>query len=147
MGLFEQYSTCEKTEKEGILCAFSEDARIRVARAGGSNVKFKRGLDQFQRKNKRELQLNLVDEDTPHLMKQLFRLWANTVVLGWEKGPVNDPIPNVICFHGDEDLEFNYDNVIHVFSTLKEVWLVCRDESLDWSNFKQNLMEDAAGNL
>lgn len=132
--IYDKFGTDKKAEQEGIILDYGDGMEIRIARAGGSNVKFEKSVQQKMRKYGLQAKHDLLE---PEQQREIFReVLAETVVLGW-KG-VTDRDGN--------DLPYSKDNCIQLFKDLPDLFDDVLEQSRKSSLFKQNLLEVEAGN-
>lgn len=138
-GLYQTFKTDSAVEKEGIVLAYGPNSKglpieIRVARAGGSNTKFKRILELKTRPYKRQIAADsMPDEVDARIMAEVY---AEAVILGWE---------NVESAEGNP-LPFSKENCIKLLSDLPELFRDIRDQTTKFSLFKESIQEDDSGN-
>jgi hypothetical protein len=122
------FGTSEDAEKEGVWIDYG-DIRVKVARAGGRNVKYQKVLEAESKPHKRALQTDSMPEDQARAM--LMRVYSKTVVLDWEN--VDDGEGNIIpCTE---------ENILAMFKEFPDFFLeiknmadgvaLFRDEELD----------------
>lgn len=139
MSLYKQFATDTKLEKEGVLIAYGLNSKgattaFRVARAGGSNVKFLQAMEAAMKPHRRAMAAGTMDRK---LLNKLVReVYCRTVVLDWEN--VEDADGN--------DLPFAYDNALKLFTDLPDLFDDLCGQSQDQAIFRQSLREDDAGN-
>lgn len=132
--IYDKFGTDKKAEQEGIILDYGDGMEIRIARAGGSNVKFEKAVQQKMRKYGLQAKHDLLE---PEQQREIFReVLAETVVLGW-KG-FTDP--------DGKPLDFTKDNVIKVFTDLPDLFDDVLEQSRKSGLFKQNILEEEAGN-
>lgn len=93
MALYKNFKTNKSVEAEGIWVDFGDGERIRIARAGGANQAFQRAAERIQRKYRKQIQLDtLNDKEASGLLRELY---ADTIILGWEgvKDAAGKPLP------------------------------------------------------
>lgn len=141
MSLYSTFKTDGNLEKDGIELEYgflNEDPtkpiRIRIARSGGSNLRFAKILEAKTKPHRRSIQTETIDKK---LSEQLFKeVYAESVILGWS---------NVQDENG-VDLEFSRDNVIKVLTDLPDLWADIREQSNKAALFRQDVLETDAGN-
>lgn len=139
MNLYEQFSTDPSLEKDGILLEYgtTEDGKsiaIRIARAGGSNKAFERKLEFETKPIRRQLQNDTANNG--QLLKILRKVYAETVVLGWEniQGP------------DGKDMPFTVENCIKLFEDLPDLFTDLQEASRKAALFRKEQREADAGN-
>ena len=139
MSLFNQFQTSEALEKKGIILDYGQNAdgtniQIRIARAGGSNKQFDKRMEALTKPIRRQLQNETVD---PVALDNIFRrVWAETVVLGWDN--VQDP--------NGKDIPFTVDNCIQLFVDLPDLFADIQEQSRKISLFRQSNLADDTKN-
>jgi hypothetical protein len=137
MSLFKQFATDPELEKKGILLDYGKNADgtsicIRIARAGGANKQFDKRMEALTKPIRRQLQNETAEAEQ---IDTIFRkLWAETVVLGWENVQDEDgkPIP------------FNVANCVALFDKLPDLFADIQEQSRKAALFrKANLEADA----
>lgn len=132
--IYDKFGTDKKAEQEGIVLDYGDGMEIRIARAGGSNVKFEKAVQAKMRKYGLQAKHDLLE---PEQQREIFReVLAETVVLGWQG--FTDRKGNTLAF--------TKENVIQVFTDLPDLFDDVLEQSRKSSLFKQNLLEGEAGN-
>jgi len=112
MALKKQFATDTDLETQGIIIDYG-DVRVRIARAGGSNKRFTRILDQKTRPLRRAIAAGSLDEERGRAI--LAQAYAEAVVLSWETrvdGEWRTGIdPSDVGENGDELLPDTPENV------------------------------------
>jgi hypothetical protein len=139
MSLFKQFETNEKLEKSGILLEYGVTAEgkpicIRIARAGGSNKQFDKRLEALTKPIRRQLQNDIAD--LAQLDTIMRRVYAETVVLGWENVQGKD----------GKDIVFSVDNCIQLFMDLPDLFGDIQEQARKATLFRQSNLDVAAGN-
>jgi hypothetical protein len=139
MSLYKRFKTDPKIEKEGVLLDFGKNSKgaqiyIRVARAGGANQAYLNRMEARAKPHRRSIQNDTIERVT--LEKLILDVYAETVVLGWE---------NVEDENGNE-LPFNKDNVIKLFTDLPDVYEEVKDQAQKGALYRQELLEADAKN-
>lgn len=139
MSLYNTFETNKDLEKDGILLDYgfnrkNEPVQIRIARAGGGNVRFAKVLEQRMRPYKRAIANETMDNKVAE--KLLVETYADAVILGWSG--VEDREGN--------ELEFNRDNVVKVLTDLPDLFIDIQQQSQKAALFRADLREAEAGN-
>jgi hypothetical protein len=139
MSLYNQFKSDDKLEKEGILLQYGENSKklpicIRIARAGGSNVAFRKRMEIIVKPYRRQLQTETIDEKT--LERIIRQVYAETVVLGWE---------NVEDEKGMA-LPFTVDNCMRLFNDLPDLFLDIQEQAQRAALFRTEVQEVEAKN-
>lgn len=146
MGLYEAYTTDQELEKGGVILDFG-DHRIRIARAGGANLRFARVFEALTKPHRRAIQNETLAEDKAKDIAH--RAYAEAVVLGWDT-PVEEDgkivyKPYILGRNGEE-IPFSKENVVRVFNDLPEFYLTIKAEAERISNFRREAQADEAKN-
>lgn len=139
MSLYSQFQTDPKIEKEGILLEYGEtdDGKpicIRIARAGGANKAFEKRMEAETKPIRRQLQNETANN--AQLLKILRKVYAETVVLGWEN--VQDP--------AGKPIEFSVENCIKLFEDLPDLFGDVQEQSRRAALFRAQAREADAKN-
>ena len=130
--LFRKFSTNKEMEQKGIWVGI-DDARFLIARAGGGNVNFQRVLSEKLRPLKKQLEArSLSDEESGKIITEVY---AETVVLDWQN--VEDD---------DGPMECTRENIIRLFDGAPKVFTIIREESLEYTNYKDVLTDETVKN-
>lgn len=85
---YSSYRTSSTLETKGILLE-EPDFRIRIARAGGKNVKFKQVTEREMRPLRRAIQLGQVSEELSQ--QKMAKILAEAVILQWQSRDLEGP--------------------------------------------------------
>lgn len=133
-GIYDKFKTNKKAEQEGITLDYGDGQTIKIARAGGSNLRFEKATQNKMRKFGLQAKHDLLE---PEQMRTIFReVVAETVVLGWTGFTDED----------GNDLPFNRENAIKVFTDLPDLFDDVLEQSRKASLFKENILEGEAKN-
>lgn len=138
--LYEQFKTDEKVEKDGVWIEYAlgtdaPPARIKVARAGGSNSKYNRIFEAKAKPYRRQLAAGTLDEKTS--TRIYAEVYADSVVLAWEN--INGP--------DGKPMEFTRDNIIKLFTDLPELFDDVRAQASRIAAFRSQIAtEEDSGN-
>ncbi len=144
MSLYEQFSMDHDAEVHGVLLDYGSAGRIRIARAGGKNIKFQRRVEAFQKRYKRQLDLEVLEDEIA--TRELISIYADTIVLGWESGDVEKPKVGVIPGPDGKDLKFTRDAVVKLLGDLPDLFADIRNQSMQLSLFREAVKQADAGN-
>jgi len=132
--IYEKFGTDKTLEQEGIILDYGDGMEMRIARAGGSNVKFEKAVQVKMRKFGLQAKHDLLD---PAQMREVMReVLAETVVLGWTGFTDRE---------GDT-LLFTVANCVQVFKDLPDLFDDVLEQSRKANLFKNSVLEDEAGN-
>jgi hypothetical protein len=145
--LYQTFSTDENLEQSGILLSYG-DIRIRIARAGGRNHRFRKLLQTRLKPYRRQMDTDTMAEETSEQI--LLGVYAETVILGWETRVVADDGTETwepwIEGRDGERLDFTRDNCIRVLGDLPELFRDIRSMADKATNFKQEEEEEDVKN-
>lgn len=132
--IYDKFGTNKKAEQEGIILDYGDGMTIKIARAGGSNIRFEKAAQAKMRKFGLQAKHDLLE---PEQMRSIFReVLAETVVLEWTG--FTDPEGN--------ELSLTKENVIKVFTDLPDLFDDVLEQSRKSSLFKENILEGEAKN-
>lgn len=132
--IYEKFKTNRKAEQEGIILDYGDGQTIRIARAGGSNIRFEKSVQQKMRKFGLQAKHELLE---PEQMRSIFReVVAETVILEWTG------------FTDEEgnNLPLTRENAIKVFTDLPDLFDDILEQSRKASLFKDSILENEAKN-
>ena len=135
MGLYQIFATDKEFEQEGITLEFGDGIKFFVARAGGSNKRFRKVFLRKYQPIKAAVEKGAISEEASR--KVMAEVYAMAVVVGWEG----------VTDEKGKDLEFNTDNVVKVLSDLPDLFDAIRDASENYENFKVQEIEQEAETL
>jgi len=132
--IYEKFKTNKSTEVDGIYLDYGDGQTIKIARAGGSNVKFEKAVQNTMRKYELQSKHGLLD---PEQQRTIFReVLADTVVLSWT-GFTDEAGNELACTKA---------NIIQVFTDLPDLFDDVLEQSRKSSLFKANVLEVEAKN-
>lgn len=139
MSLYNIFETDKGLERDGVVLDYgfnskNQPVRIRIARAGGANVKFAKVLEQKMKPYKRAIANDTMDNKVAE--KLLIEAYADAVILGWEGVEDRDGNP----------LDFTRENVIKVLTDLPDLFLDIQQQSQKAALFRAELREAEQGN-
>jgi len=152
MGLKRSFKTDNILEVKGIIIEH-DDVRIRVARAGGANKAFTKALANATRPHQRAVKVGAMSEKKSNEI--LMKVYANTIVLAWEKntGTETEPVwssgidpEDTGAKPGGDLLPVTEENIIKVFTELPELFIDLVSQTQNSSLFLAELSEDLAKN-
>jgi hypothetical protein len=137
--LYSQFKTDKNIEQEGVILEYgkTDDGKIiaiRIARAGGGNLRYTKLLEAAIKPYRRQLQNETMDNNIAETITQ--RVYAQSVVLGWE---------NVEDAEG-KPMEFNVENCIKLFKDLPDLWSDIQSQANRAALFRQDILDEDAKN-
>ena len=143
MSLFDRYQTDEKCEIEGVWITYGDGVELLIARAGGSNGEYKRKIEKFARRHKRDLEQNTLTE--VQTLPVFHKVYSETIVLGWRtlvKGKYVDTVSNA----DGKPMQFNPRNCVRLFEKLPDFFKQIQDDATNLEYFKTANLEHEAKN-
>lgn len=138
-GLYAQFTTDAKLEKEGILLEYGTASNgkpiaIRIARAGGANAQYLKRMEALVKPYRRQIQTETID--SKQVDKLIRQVYAETVVLGWENVEGKDGQP----------LQFTRENCLQLFEDLPDLFADIQEQAQRAALFRAEIREADAGN-
>ncbi len=139
MSLYKQFATDKNVERDGVVLSYgknskNKDIEIRIARAGGANIRYTKLLEAAVKPYRRQLQNETMDNGVAEDITM--RVYAQSVVLGWEG--VEDEKGN--------DMEFTVENCMKLFKDLPDLWADIQSQATRAALFRQDILEADAKN-
>lgn len=139
MSLYTQFKTDDSLEKTGILVEYGMTADgkpicIRIARAGGANKAYEKRMEAEVKPYRRMIQNETIEKAL--IDRILMKVFAETVVLGWEN--VQDTDGN--------DITFSAENCIKLFNDLPDLFKDIQEQAQRAALFRADIREADAGN-
>lgn len=132
--LYELFGTDANMEKKGIEIDYGKAGVFRIARAGGSNQRYNKVMEQLTKPYRRQIETGTIAADVQE--KLLMQAFAKTVVLGWDG--VKDREGNAI--------PFSYENCIKLFTDLPELFRDLMEQATKFHNFRHTELEEDVKN-
>lgn len=144
MSLFSQFKTNEDLERAGVLLEYgmttpvfkdgkevtpAKPITIRIARAGGSNRAYEKMIEAEIKPYRRLIQNETIEATVVHRI--LRRVYAKTIVLGWE---------NVQDENGN-DIVFSSETCEKLFEDLPDLFLDIQNASQKAAIFRADIRE------
>lgn len=149
MSLYETFKTDPGAEQHGIVVDYG-DARITLARAGGSNKRFQKLLREKVRPYKRAIQ---TEQLPPDKQEEILReVYAEAIVLNWEQKRPDPESGEIRWVKGIEQeetselLPFTRENILKTFNALPDLFADLQVQAGDFTLFRAALREAAEGN-
>ena len=139
MNLYKAYETDTTVETDGVIIDYGPNSKgkpiqIRIARAGGANVRFAKILEHKTKPYKRAIANESLDEKI--MNKIMVEAYADAVILDWTG--VEDREGNA--------MSFSKENVIKLFTDLPELFRDIIEQSQKTALFRAEIREEEAGN-
>ncbi len=140
MNLYQAFKTNKEFERKGIEIEYGkntkgEDIVFKIARAGGSNNAFNKGMERATKPYRRQIQNGTLDNSVADSI--YMGVFIDTVLLGWEG--VEDE-------HGNA-LAYNKENAKKVFTDLPDLFADLKEQSVNMSLFRNEEQEADLGNF
>lgn len=146
MGLYQAYSTDKELEERGVILDFG-DHRVRIARAGGANLKFARVFEALTKPVRRAIHNESLSETKAKEIAH--KAYAEAVVLGWDT-PVEEDgkvVYKPFIYGPDgEEIPYSKENVVKVFTDLPDFYVAIKTEAERISNFRREAQADESKN-
>lgn len=134
MNLYKKFGGDPGLEKEGVWMEVDEEVRFLVARAGGSNKKYRRTLERLSKPYMHQIRQKTVSAST--LREISLKAFVTDCLLGWE---------NVTDADGNA-LEFNEANALQLMRDLPDLYDLLNDQAQAVGAFQREELVDA-GNV
>ena len=132
------FKTSAKMEQEGIWLDYG-DFRIKITRAGTTNKRFKRLMEERMKPHRRAMANDTMNND---LAEKITReVWAESVVLGWDS-----PLGTNVMPYGGKAFQFSVDNCKLLFNELPDLFIDVREQSMKLGLFLDGDEELDTGN-
>lgn len=127
----ESYLSDEELEMTGVWLKFPGGRKICVRRAGGSNAKYSRMLQQAIKPYKRQMDRGTMDREvSDRIMRDVY---CKTVVIDWEGIKDSEGV----------NVPFNYNNGVAYFEQFPELFNDVIAYAGELSSFQDNEVEEA----
>jgi hypothetical protein len=149
MNLYEQFKTDGNVEKTGVLLEYGNNSQglpicIRIARAGGSNERFAKRLEAVVKPYRRQIQTETIA--TEQVTKLMRKVYAETVVLGWENVELMDKNPDGSPAGTFSPREFSVEACLELFEDLPDLYQDIVEQAQRAALFRAEIREADAGN-
>lgn len=139
MNLFKAFKTNSTLESDGIWLEYGQNSkgdpiRVRIARAGGTNVRFSKVLERLTRPHKKAIEMGLLDNETAQKLFQ--EAYAEAVVLDWQG--VED--------ENDQQIPFSKDAAVKLFQDLPDWFRDIKEQADNVQLFREHLRSSDLGN-
>ena len=149
MGVSKEYKTNVKAEVDGIYFQYTDDTRVLVARAGGSNKRYLKSLRKHMAKYKR-----LADVDKLSIAQTeevTMAACAEAIVCGWETLINGEWVSGIAPEDVGENPEGNLlpatpDNVLRVFNHVPDIFTEIQKDAQRDTLYRQHTLEQQLGN-
>lgn len=127
MSLYGDFGTDADLERNGVLIQYGDTTRIRLARAGGSNKKFKKIMESLSKPYRRQIATDTMSTDKQ--MELLGEAMACAAVLSWETLVDGEWVDGIERSDGDGVLPFTKENIMQAFQDLPDLLTQLADDS------------------
>jgi hypothetical protein len=139
--IYKMFGTDKELETDGIVLNYSDVFWLKVARAGGSNERYKQALTEVTKPYRRAIQTETL---LPHMGEKLMReTAAKGLVLAWGSAKFGD---GKMPASTGEAMDFTVENVIRFFEDLPDVFLDVQEQAGKAGLFRQAVLEADAKN-
>lgn len=137
--LFSTFKTDQRLEREGVWIEYGPNSkgqpmRILIARAGGANEEYTKGLEVATRPYRKAIQARALAKATQD--KLYLDVFVGTVVKGWEN------MENQDC----EPLDYTPENVTWLFGALPDLYEDLQEQANRIAIFREDLQDADVGN-
>lgn len=138
-GLYKQFASDKQVEKDGVWLEYGMNShdqpiRIRVARAGGGNVRYTKAFEVHSKPFRRLIQTGNMDDESSRRM--MTKVYVDAVIRDWEGVEDRDGNP----------LEFSRENVEQVLTDLPDLFADIIQQSQNSQLYREEILEADAGN-
>lgn len=136
MNLYKQFGTDKNLEQNGVIVSYGEEGspEFKLARMGGSNVKYKKALERAVKPHKHAMKADVLP--TASAEKLVREVFVETVLLGWKNVTDSDGVI----------MEFNKKNALKLFHDLPDLYADLSAQAEQASLFQQEEIEAEAKN-
>lgn len=134
MSLYSQFATDRDAERDGVWLDYGSGGRIKIARAGGGNVRYQKRLQAFSKKFRRQIELEILEDEVAE--KELADIYASTVVLAFEEVKDRD----------GSDLPYSREAARKLLLDLPDLFADIRAQATNLALFRELEREEDAGN-
>lgn len=127
-----------KLEQEGVWLDYG-DFRIKITRAGATNDRFKRLMNDKMKPHRRAMANDTMSDKVGDRVTR--EVWAESIVLGWDS-PLG---ANLMPYQGAA-FPFSVENCIKLFTDLPDLFIDVREQSMKMGLFLEDTAEADAGN-
>jgi hypothetical protein len=137
---YAMFQTDETVERQGVTIEYGP-FYFKVARAGGSNSRYRDVLRERMRPHRRALENEVMNDDLANrIVREVF---AETVVLGWGSEDLGE---GKIVAPDGKPLDFSVENVKQLFKDLPELGNDLMNQATKFNNFRAVVAELDAKN-
>jgi len=140
---YQMFITDGDLETQGVVLNYGK-FKVKIARAGGANKKYKKVLLRKLKPYKRQIETETLDEDvSTNIMADIY---ADSVIIGW--GVEDDKGNTVSGIHDMEGniIPFNKENVVATLLALPELFKDIQAQAEKVAVFKAEELETEAKN-
>lgn len=144
MSLRDKLKTSPKAEMEGIFLDLGE-ARIRLARAGGSNKKYAAALTKMYKLNQKAFEHDMISD--ARATELLLDVFVTTVVLGWETlDPKTGEFVDGVEGPDGKIVSATPENIKSILKDLPDLFTEIREVASNSQWYREKAAEDSVKN-
>jgi hypothetical protein len=134
MSLYSQFSTDKDAERDGVWLDYGPGGRIKIARAGGSNVRYQKRLQAFSKQYRRQIDLEILEDEVAE--RELADIYASTILLAFEDVKDRD----------GQEIPFSRESARKILLDLPDLFADIRAQATNLALFRELEREEDAGN-
>lgn len=134
--LYKMFETDKNLETEGIWYSFDKDTKFLLARAGGSNIRFAKILENKTRPYRRQIDNGTIDTEFGNSL--LIEAFAEAVILGWTGVKAKGK--------NGKEMKYSVENAVKLLTDLPDLFAELREEAARAANFRNEEIEEDVGN-
>jgi hypothetical protein len=134
--LYDSFATSSEAETKGVVLEYPDcgGAEIRIARAGGANMRYIKALERASKKHRAQIKNDTLGHELNVRITQ--EVFAETVVLGWEN----------VTDRAGEPIPFSKANCLQLFKDLPALWEDIAEQANTLALFREQIREEQAKN-
>jgi hypothetical protein len=134
MSTYGTFQTSTEFETSGITLDFGGAGKVKIARAGGANQRYKKRMQQLTKPHRRAIQLGTLDDKV--FDDIVTEAYIDTIILGWEG----------ITDRDGKDIAFNKQNAMKLFADLPDFFSLIVKSAENAALFRVDQLEGDAKN-
>jgi len=144
MSLYGDFKTDEDLERAGVLIQYGETTRIRLARSGGANKKFKKVLESVSKNYRRQIDTNTLGTDKQ--LELLGEAMARSTIMSWETLVEDEWVIGIEKPEGEGVLAVTPENIMQTFKNLPDLLTQLSEDSGKAAIYQAAELEEDAKN-